>query len=164
MSIPHQHHEDSRHTFNALMEGWNALRQRAAHALTHFIPSGAVDAAPMRGASRWGLLAAEVREMADRVVVAIEAPGMRAGDFEVDVIESALVIRGEKRVADGEDGTAVGRYFLLERAYGRFERVIHLPAEVDRDRAAADYRCGVLTVMLPKRTRQRAGRVAVSGG
>lgn len=160
MNTPHlQDDHDPRHAFSALSEGWSALKQRAAHALTHFMPAG--ESGPLWGASRWGLLPAEVRETEDGVVVAMEAPGMRPEDFDVDVVEDMLMIRGEKRAA--RDGAEGGRYFLLERAYGAFERTIRLPAEVDRDRAAAHYRAGVLTVTLPKRVRNRVGRVAVNG-
>jgi HSP20 family molecular chaperone IbpA len=47
-----------------------------------------------------------------------------------------LVVRGKKRV-DAEQCS--GRYFLLERAYGFFERLFHLPTEVDRTTVRAAY-------------------------
>jgi HSP20 family protein len=51
-----------------------------------------------------------------------------------------------------------------ERFYGRFERRIALPAEVDEDRAHASFRNGVLTVSLPKteRARQSVKRIPIS--
>jgi HSP20 family protein len=94
--------------------------------------------------------------------VNLEVPGMEAGDFDIEVVEDLLVIRGEKRV-ERED-TGGGRYFLLERAYGAFERAIHLPAEVEQDRAEANYRRGVLSVSLPKRNRHWSRRVSVDVG
>ncbi|MCR6645833.1 MAG: Hsp20/alpha crystallin family protein [Terricaulis sp.] len=51
-----------------------------------------------------------------------------------------------------------------ERSYGRFERHLTLPAEVDEDRASATFRNGVLTVTLPKteRARQQTKRIPIS--
>jgi HSP20 family protein len=151
---------------DSLAEGWHAFKRRASHALTHFAPqggeAGGPEAALVHGSARWGVLAAELREEDDRILVNLEVPGMEAGDFDIEVVEDLLVIRGEKRV-ERED-TGGGRYFLLERAYGAFERAIHLPAEVEQDRAEANYRRGVLSVSLPKRNRHWSRRVSVDVG
>lgn len=155
------------HTFNqvrhelhqamdSLEEGWHALRQRAAHAMTRFIAPGAT---PIPGVSHWALLPAEVWEEDTRILVTLEVSGMRAGDFDIDVIDNQLVIRGEKRRQSKELDD--GRCFILERAYGIFERVIHLPALVDREAIKADYRYGVLYITLPQREGKKSGRVRV---
>ncbi|MDX9767195.1 MAG: Hsp20/alpha crystallin family protein [Ectothiorhodospiraceae bacterium] len=149
-----------------LAQGWHQLRERAAQALTRFTPgkSGSVqtleEGVAERGA-RWGLLAAEVREHGDRLSVDLEVPGMDLGDFDIQVLDGHLVIRGEKRV---EREHAEGRYFVMERAYGCFERAIPLPAEVDADKAQAHYRKGVLTVTLPKTQPARTRRIEVQRG
>jgi len=50
--------------------------------------------------SQWALLAGEVWETAQSVVVQIELPGMRQEDVDVSIRPGRLVIRGEKlRVA-----------------------------------------------------------------
>jgi HSP20 family protein len=41
-------------------------------------------------------------------------------------------------------------YHYSERAYGSFQRAFELPASVDRDKIAADFSKGVLTITLPK--------------
>ncbi len=139
--------------WNQLGEGWRELRQRAGHALTRFRPRGggqeletAADQFVAR-AARWGLLAAEVHEDGDQVVVRLEAPGMEAEDFDVSVDDDLLVVRGEKRAGHQR---REGNYTLLECAYGWFERAIPLPAPVDQSRARARYRRGVLEIELPK--------------
>lgn len=57
-----------------------------------------------------------------------------------------LVVRGEKKLSREETR---GHYYVMERAYGRFDRAIKLPAPVDDITARARYRHGVLTVSLP---------------
>jgi HSP20 family protein len=147
-----------------VLEGWQHLRENAAGAITRFFPpkeGGEVETAEDRIAqrsSRWGVMAAEVEETEDQVLVRLEAPGMDPDDFHLHAEEDHLVVSGEKRVEQEEDR---GRYHVLESAYGRFERVIPLPAAVDDDQAKASYRRGVLRVTLPKAARARRRQIRV---
>ena len=70
-----------------------------------------------------------------------------------------LVIRGEKR-AETEDKD---RRFS-ERFYGRFERRVPLPFEVEEDTAQASFENGVLTISLPKspRAESQTKRIAIN--
>ncbi|WP_133719202.1 Hsp20/alpha crystallin family protein [Methylocaldum gracile] len=160
-TLNHMHH-GLHHTLHSLAEGWSALKQRASHALTRFTlrepphEGGKLT----QGASRWGLLPAEVREENDWITIDIEIPGMEADDFEIQILEDQLIVRGEKR--NVHEGSIGERYFLLERAYGFFERVIHLPAEIDQDNIKARYRRGVLSISLPKTSHNRSQRITVT--
>ena len=58
-----------------------------------------------------------------------------------------LVLKGEKRQEKEEKDK---NYHFSERAYGSFQRTFDLPASVDRNRVAADFSKGVLTITLPK--------------
>jgi HSP20 family protein len=111
-----------------------------------------------RTGARWGLLAAEVIDFEGTVEVVLEAPGLEPGDFEVEVQGDILVVRGEKKVSREETR---GHYYVMERAYGRFERAIKLPAPVDDITARARYRHGVPTVAPPKMAGSRGRRIAV---
>ncbi len=79
------------------------------------------------------------------VKVTAELPGLEEKDVELLVNEDVLTIRGEKKAEsqDKERG-------FSERYYGRFERVIPLPFEVEEDKAEASFKNGVLSVTLPK--------------
>ncbi|NJN47212.1 MAG: Hsp20/alpha crystallin family protein [Candidatus Competibacteraceae bacterium] len=165
MSTLNQIREGLSQAWETLSDGWHELRDRATHALTHFHPkhSGTgletVDEQMVRSGSRWGLLAAEVSENDDQVVVNLEAPGMEADNFELQVVDEYLVVRGEKRTEREE---RKGRYYVMERAYGSFERAIPLPTAVEADQAHAKYRNGVLRIALPKSPQARARRIEVS--
>jgi HSP20 family protein len=106
----------------------------------------------------WGLLAAEVLDEADAVVVRLEAPGMDKDDFNIRVFDGRLVVRGEKKA--GREHTR-GRYYVTECAYGFFERSLPLPEVVETDRARAIYRNGVLVIELPKAASRRRRTVRV---
>lgn len=154
--------------WDTLAEGWHYLRERTSHALTRFHPRhrgrGQLETADeqlVRYGSRWGLLAAEVVENDADITVKLEIPGMDANDFEIQVVNDVLVVRGEKRVQREEER---GRYHVMERAYGYFERAIPLPVPVNDDAARATYRKGVLRITLPKAVRTRTRRIEVKGG
>ena len=80
--------------------------------------------------------------------ISAELPGIDAKDVDISVSGDTLVLRGEKRQEKEEKDK---NYHFSERAYGSFQRAFELPASVDRDRVAADFSQGVLTITLPKR-------------
>ena len=152
-------------TWHSLSEGWTQLRDRAANAITRFNPirhdddiDTAEDLNIMRS-SRWSVLAADVQDKGDDLVVRLEVPGMEAGDFDVSVIDDTLVVRGEKRLQREQ---TEGDYHIRECAYGSFQRAVPLPLSVDQDKAAAKYKRGVLSITLPKASHARRRRIDVS--
>ncbi len=147
--------------WDSLVGGWQHLYQRASNAITRF--SGSADSEQQQHELSvrnlgWGVLAAEVFDDADRVVVRLEAPGMDGADFDIEVVENFLVVRGQKKL---ESERNEGRYHVRECAYGSFERAIPLPEEVEADEAAAKYRKGVLRVELPKSSARRKRKIEV---
>ena len=102
----------------------------------------------------------EIAESDTEVRVFAELAGLDEKDVEVLVNDDVLTIRGEKK-AQIDDRN---RHFS-ERYYGRFERRIPLPFEVEDDRAEASFDNGVLTVVLPKSPKAdaRTKRIAVKG-
>ena len=79
--------------------------------------------------------------------ISAELPGIDAKDIDVSVSGDTLVLRGEKRQEKEEKDK---NYHFSERAYGSFQRSFQLPSTVDRDKVAADFSKGVLTITLPK--------------
>lgn len=141
--------------WDTVIEGWNKLTSRATNAVTRFSLPGKAgkkdDALELVESDQrsigWGLLAAEVFDSRNRIIVRIEAPGMKRSDFDIEVVDDILIIRGEKKIERESDK---GRYHVVECAYGSFERAIALPAPVNLDKARAKYRRGVLKIELPK--------------
>jgi HSP20 family protein len=103
----------------------------------------------------------EVNASDKAVRVSAELPGMDDKDVEILVDDGVLTIRGERK-SETEDKD---RHFS-ERYYGRFERSIALPYEVEEDKAEASFRNGVLTVTLPKsaKAQDKAKRIAINAG
>lgn len=93
----------------------------------------------------------EISETESEIRISADLPGMEEKDVELLLDNGSLTLRGEK-TASVEDK---GRQFS-ERFYGRFERRIPLPVEVDQDKADAEFANGVLTVILPKSEKAQA--------
>jgi HSP20 family protein len=81
--------------------------------------------------------------------ISAELPGIDAKDIDVSVSGDMLVLKGEKRQEKEEKDK---NYHFSERAYGSFQRAFELPGSVDRNKIAADFSKGVLTITLPKTT------------
>lgn len=149
--------------WESLAEGWRELSARASGALTRFRPapaSGAVtspDPGPLPFGG-WAFMASDVFDDDDKVVVRIEAPGMRREDFNIELQGDTLTVWGEKR-SDREVNR--GRYSVVQCAYGSFRRDVALPVAVKADKTKATYRDGVLRIELPKTDEARAKRIAV---
>jgi HSP20 family protein len=153
--------------WESLADGWRELSARASGALTRFRPAATDPAATaVPGMSQkelprmttWAFMAADVFDDADKVIVRIEAPGMRRDDFNVELNGDVLTVWGEKRF-DRE--ATEGRWRVVQCAYGSFRRDVTLPVAVKADKTKASYSDGVLRIELPKSEEARARRIAV---
>jgi len=143
-----------------LAEGWRQLFRSSRDALTHYVPAKGEEPAVQAGweGPVWGLLPGEIKETRKSVVVELELPGIDRDDVDVEVVDGNLVIRGEKHF-DREH--VAESYYLMERAYGYFQRVIPLPSNANTSVPKASYRAGVLTVEFPKIASRASRRIAV---
>jgi len=100
----------------------------------------------------------DVSETDKDVIVKAEIPGMDPKDIDISVDGNRLTLRGERKHEHEEKGE---NYHRVERSYGAFSRAIGLPAEVDRGKAEAAYKDGVLKVKLAKTKESSTKRIEV---
>jgi HSP20 family protein len=103
----------------------------------------------------------DVIENEDEFVIKASIPGVKPEDLDITYTNHTLTIRGESK---SERDVDEARYHLRERRYGRFERSIHLPTEVNADRIDASYDAGVLSLRLPKIEEVKPRRIAIKSG
>lgn len=134
--------------WEGLTEGWREVLVRSSNALTQFVFAAKQKDGGTRGdAPRWAFLAGESWETAHSFIVQIELPGMKKEDIDVSLHPGSLRIRGEKHAAADHEGRL---YHVMERAFGRFERTLALPHNIDAAKAEVSYQDGVITVIVPK--------------
>lgn len=90
---------------------------------------------------------AEMEETDDAIHLKLEIPGVEAKDLDVQVTASSVLVRGERKSESKQDEKGLVR---SEFHYGQFERTIPLPARIQTDHVQADYRNGMVHLMLPK--------------
>jgi HSP20 family protein len=90
----------------------------------------------------------DIFENDNEVVLKAELPGMNAKDIEVRLENNVLMLKGERRF---EKETKEENYHRVEREYGTFSRSFALPAAVNAEKVAAEYKDGILKVVLPKK-------------
>ena len=153
--------EDFGNTWKWLAEGWRNISSKAANALTYFAPAHDSAASQQPGDLRWGLLAADVTEHGDHVLIELEAPGLEKDDFDITVEANRLIVCGTKRL---EAERTEGSLRITERAFGSFQRIVPLPEEVTAEGAEANYDRGVLKLKVPKVSPPGARKIAVVAG
>ena len=142
--------------------GLDALRREIDRTFEEFWPDRSPRAwrgafLPGRAARQYPLV--NVSEDEGHVYVEALAPGVDPKSLELTVVQGALTIKGEK---PGLQQVSAEAYHRNERAAGRFNRTIELPAEVDAAKVHADYRNGLLLVMLPKSEKAKPKQIPIS--
>lgn len=91
--------------------------------------------------------AIELQTTDENVILRAEIPGVEGKDLDVRVTREAVAIAGEYRYEKKDEQKGV---FRTEFRYGKFHRVIPLPAAVQNEQVQADFTNGILTLTLPK--------------
>jgi HSP20 family protein len=155
---------------NLLPEKWSEALERVhdkvGHFLTRIMPGKKQEHTPERITAdilqafmQLGGPLLDMHETADALIIRAEVPGLKQDDFSVELVGRRLTIKSEKNVVrerKGGDGCLIS-----ECRYGSFSRSIPLPYDIDEKAIAADLKCGVLTIRLPKPEQGRHARYRV---
>lgn len=90
--------------------------------------------------------ALDIEERAKEYVMKFDLPGIDRDQIKVEVKDNTLFVSGERRREEKSEG----EYVRYERSYGRFERALTLPRNVESDKIDAKYTDGVLELRIPK--------------
>ena len=102
----------------------------------------------------------DVKEDEKSYTVRADIPGVKKDDIQIEVQGDEVTLRAEtKQEKEQKQGE---KTIYSERSYGMVSRSFSLPAEVDAQGAKADYKDGVLNLVLPKKANGSGKRIAVS--
>jgi HSP20 family protein len=91
----------------------------------------------------------DIKDEGDKYVIESELPGIPKEDVKVDINGDTLTISAEhKETKEEKDGK---KYIRRERSFGSYTRSFDISG-VASDAISADYKDGVLTLTLPKKS------------
>ena len=103
--------------------------------------------------------AVDIFETEGEIVVKAELPGMDRKDIALNLENNVLTVKGDRRF---EKETQEENYHRIERSYGGFSRTFSIPATVDAERIRADYKDGVLKIVLPKKEQAKPKQIRIA--
>jgi HSP20 family protein len=103
--------------------------------------------------------AAQIQETPEDIRLKLELPGIDAKDLEVQVSAEAVSISGERKEETKTEDKGVT---CSEFRYGQFRRTIPLPTRVENTEVQAEYKDGILSLVLPKAASEKNKVVKVN--
>jgi HSP20 family protein len=103
--------------------------------------------------------AVDIYETENELVLKADLPEVNEKDLDIQIERNMLSIRGERKF---EQKVKEDNYLRIERSYGAFSRSFALPNAVNTEAIQAEYKSGVLTVVLPKRAESKPKQVKVN--
>lgn len=94
----------------------------------------------------------DLYETADAFILEADLPGVNPDDVKVVIENSDLILQGWRSLEKKHDD---GQFHTMERSSGHFVRHIKLPESVDKNSINAEFREGVLRVIITKAKKRR---------
>lgn len=91
--------------------------------------------------------AVNIQEDDTQFTLDMAAPGMKKDDFEINLENHVLTISREEKEQKEE---VMDKYTRREFVYNSFSRSFRLPKTILVEKIKADYKDGILKIMLPK--------------
>jgi len=94
----------------------------------------------------------------DSVVLMAELPGMKKEDIELKIKSDLFTISGERKSQYPEKAS----FHRIERKNYHFNRSVKLPMQVDADKSQAEYKNGVLKVIMPRAESDKPKMISIN--
>lgn len=124
--------------------------------MEHFLGRFLNDSTENGGATRGWRAAVAMWDDADKVLLEVELPGVTKDSIDLTVHNGMMRISGERKVPETDRN-----YWVNERLYGPFDRAISLPDDVDPDTIEAQFKDGVLHIVLSKKPEAQPKKITV---
>ena len=103
--------------------------------------------------------AVDVYEEGQEVIVEATLAGIKPEDVEININEDVLTIDDQRQATSEIEEK---NYYRKEVRSGSFHRSVMLPASVDADKAKADFKNGLLKVILPKKKQSKSKSIKIN--
>lgn len=93
--------------------------------------------------------------------VKVDLPGFNADDVDIQIDNNTLSIRGT-RSEESEEQDEEKQYHRVERYSGSFARSVVLPSAINEDETAAEFKDGVLKIVIPKSEEAKPRKISIA--
>jgi HSP20 family protein len=93
-----------------------------------------------------------ISETPEKFLVEIVSPGMKKEEFKLEVENKVLTISAERKEEKKDENN---RYTRREFSYSSFSRSFTLPETVMTDTISAEYKDGILSIIIPKKEAEK---------
>lgn len=103
----------------------------------------------------------DVSENTDSYLLEMELPGRTEEDVNIELDQDKLTIASKEKGSEKKEDKKAPKYLLKERRYGSFERKFTLPNDVDSEQISANFKNGVLSIKMTKKTIAAPKKIAI---
>jgi len=90
-----------------------------------------------------------IYETDKEIIAEIEMPGVDKKDIKIQIDKNGIEIKAENKAEIKQENQKKGIY-RFERNYSGFYRYFSLPSYADTEKANAEYKNGILKIIIPK--------------
>lgn len=100
----------------------------------------------------------DIYQAAEGYILKVELAGVEKEDVSVEVKDNILTLKGE-RLLDPQ--VKDEQYYRKERTFGKFQRSFTLQESIKPEQVKASFKDGVLKIVVPRPTKEKAKQVTV---
>ena len=97
----------------------------------------------------------DVKETKDNYILDMELPGRSEKDVNIELDHNTLTISSKieevKETKDSKDSKASEKWLIKERRYSSFRRSFTIPEDVNAEEVKANFKNGILSVLMPRK-------------
>jgi HSP20 family protein len=101
----------------------------------------------------------DIIDSKDNLVVYVEIPGVNKDDIKVKIHNDVLTISGERKEPELPEKA---NCLIREREFGKFMRSIRLPYPIEVSKVNAEYKDGILKIILPKKEEVKPKEIQIN--
>jgi HSP20 family protein len=101
----------------------------------------------------------DIIDSKDDLVVYVEIPGVNKDDIKVKIHNDVLTISGERKEPELPEKA---NCLIREREFGKFMRSIRLPYPIGVSKVNAEYKDGILKIILPKKEEVKPKEIQIN--
>lgn len=103
--------------------------------------------------------AIELTDTPDNLVLQVQLPGIDRNQLNIQATRDAVLIEGDYPYPQQSNSH---QWLRSEFAYGKFHRLVALPAAIETEQIRTEFQNGILTLTLPKIEQERRRVVKVN--